>query len=76
MYSLCGMLVPVGTCTGLGSSASPDSKTMVCVICHRSFRWGENPSLNCGHQQSCCSSTGDNMSMENHGGMISTEKNS
>jgi hypothetical protein len=39
-----------------------------------SCRWGENTSLNCGHQQAYCSSRRRYMSIENHGKMMSTDK--
>jgi hypothetical protein len=38
-----------------------------------SMRW--DTSLNCGHQQACCSSPGRHTSMESHGGMIETGRN-
>jgi hypothetical protein len=49
------------------------SHTKSCKSCC-SCRWGETMSLNCGHQQTYCSSP-RYMSLESHGGMILTEEN-
>jgi hypothetical protein len=39
-----------------------------------SCRWGENMSLNCGHQRACCLSPRWYISVDSHGGMILTGK--
>jgi hypothetical protein len=41
-----------------------------------SWRWGENTTLKCGHQRANFSSPRWCMSMESHGGMITTGENS
>jgi hypothetical protein len=40
-----------------------------------SYRWCETMSLNCSHQQACCSSPRWYLSIESHGGMILTGEN-
>jgi hypothetical protein len=60
------------------SSVSRPRKSTINIlaIVKISCRWGENMSLNCGHQRAYCSFTRWYMSMGNDGGMMSTDENS
>jgi hypothetical protein len=63
-------LFTIEVVTSLAKTSIPD--TLRLIPCCSSYRWRETMSLNCSHQQACCSSHRLCMSMDSHGGMMLT----